>query len=292
MKLKNTIFFTISIVSFVSCIKDGEITCPVNANIEISIQDKNYRNVRDIERLSPVDENSPLVDFIHSLSLSSIEPVSHLRNTQSLILYPTEKIKTIPASLFREGTYEMVALGNYTSGDQSGETVLFPLNLHPEGSEGQDIYLGQDRFEVPLSEDKLIQLKRTKGKLLIQFVGFTADMATVDIQVKSVFASVDEYFNYSGTTDVEKIFDLNQSDVGNYWGIILAPTDDSGESLVEMKIYDNNRNLLSRISGIPVVISRNNITVLRQRYLQEKDKWELSLFVDGNWEVIHTLVIG
>lgn len=271
-----------------SCVKQGAIQCP---GLQITVQDKNYDNIREIEGLLPLSEELPLLKYVNPLSMEWLRAGAASLETRIISVPSDEKTHAIPSTFFEKGNYDLAVSGNYGFENQTSPSTDFPIMLHPDGGEGADIYLQNDRFTIPLASDRTVALQRTKGKLLLQFVDFPAEITTVKTSVRGVYAQVNAYFQYSGSTTVTKPFFPGQPDTGNYYSLLLAPTDASGHSLVDLTLLDNTGNT-THISDIPVTISRNHLTVLRQRYLPDEQAWEISLWVNGTWEVIHNLAIG
>lgn len=272
---------------FTSCINEDLDDCPVPANINIVVEDKNYDNASDIEDYIPVDENLPMQEYVNPLS--ALKQKSGANDEASLLaMKPEEKMHTIPSEAFSDGNYNFIVAGNYTLG-VAGENLIA---LHPEESEGVDIYLGHDAFTIPLSADRTIMLNRAKGKLLMLFTDFPESIDHVDVSASNIYSTINLSEQYSGNTIARKSFTPGQPDTDDYYGFMLAPTIQDGTSPVLLEMRGADGSLISTISNINLVITRNHLTVLHARYIPDEDKWEVSLFFDGEWKVVHNLTIS
>lgn len=289
MKLQHIVLFLLALpLLMVSCVKQGAIECP---SLQITVQDKNYDNIREIEGLSPVSGELPLISYVNPLSMAWLKTGAANPQIQAISVSSDEKTHAIPSTFFAKGKYDFAVSGNYVFENEVTLSTDSPIILHPDGGEGGDVYLQNDRFTIPLASDRTIPLQRTKGKLLLQFVDFPVEITAVQATVRGIYGQVNPYFQYSGSSTATKSFIPGQPDTGNYYGMMLAPTDASVDSFVDLTLLDNAGNA-TLISNIPITISRNHLTLLQQRYLPDEQAWEISLWVNGAWEVVHNLAIG
>lgn len=288
MKSRNILFFLLTLViSFTSCIKDDLEDC----SLIIVVQDKNYNNIAEIDGLSPLAENLAMHNYVSTLSAWWLKMGANVNETRELNMSSDEKEYTVPSGFFADGSYDFVVSGNYLFTPQNAGNDFKYIDLHPQGQEGDDIYIGRDHFGIPLHKEETVVLNRTKGKLLLQFVDFPVSIASVRARVSGVYSNVDKDLNYIGSTTVTKSFIPTQPDTGDYFGMLLAPTNASGKTFLSLSLLGANGNTIYAINDIPIVISRNHLTLVRQRYLPGTNEWEISLFVDGEWEAIHSLIV-
>ena len=176
-------------ISLTACIREDEGYCP---GVTIAVQDKNYDNISEIQGLTPIGENSPMLSYLSSLSAWIAKVGDPTAKTIQLPVQGQAQSYTIPSDFFAIGSYNFSALGSYLFTDQDATQFSFPLVLHPGGMEGYDSYLQSDQLDIPLATDRTISLKRTKGLLLIELSNTPLNVATVDVTIKGLYSEVDK----------------------------------------------------------------------------------------------------
>lgn len=282
---RNLILYAACAIILTSCIHDDQDLC---GDIILTVHDKNYDNISEAEGISAISENLPLVSYISTLSYWAQRQTALKIRTENPPLPGSQTQYRLTVHNWAAGNYNLTIAGNYVF-SASGQPS--PVPLHPEFSEGDDIYLKSDRFDNPLCCDRTVSLLRTKGKLLIQFVDFPANAASVDVTVSGICQAVDADFNYSGSVAVSKTFALDSPDEGGWFGMLLAPSAAAGSS-ANLTVRDINGGAIITTPAIPLTIYRNRLTMLRHRYIREGNRWEVALNVDGNWNTLYYLDIG
>ena len=288
--VKYTLFFSLLSFIFNSCIREGEVECPPVNTLTISVLDKNYDNVSDIEGLTPIDENLSFQSYINPLSVLSEREGGTIEN-KTITPEGNETDYSMAVNSYADGKYMFAIAGSYLFNDVDTDLENVSISLHPDNAESLDTYLGRKEVSLPLYANDTIGLTRTKGKLLLQFVGFPAEITKVDAEVSGVYASVNINGVYSGSTTVYKTFVPGRPDMNSYYSMRLAPTADNTNSSLSLKLYGATGNLITTLSNIEFDIIRNQLTVLQARYNPVEGKWEIYIFLNGQWKGIHNLDI-
>jgi len=272
-----------------SCIKDDLSDCPDPTFLNIIVEDKNYDNAAEIEDYTPVNENLPMINYVNPLSIwmhkVNSDEAKELAMNNDQTTYP------ISSDSFSDGNYKLSVAGNYLLQVPENNSETAFISLHPDGTEGSDIYLGNDVFDIPLNADRIINLNRTKGRLLLKFVDFPENITRVNLTASNVYSTINSSKEYSGSTNVKKTFVPGQPDMFNYYSIMLAPTPAETTTGITIEMLGENGDLIYTLTNINLAIQRNHLSVLQARYIPEEERWEVSLFFDGEWKVIHNLSI-
>ena len=286
-------------MSFTSCVREDLDQCPP-LRINIEVKDKNYVNVDQTAPDEKRDEKQPLRSFIPSLSYR----LSRLNDdgTQQVIVeekgfevegdgfaYPVSFDPDMPF-----GKYVFTVWGGMK---KRGELNLDKneLLLHPEHSQGDDVYLVCDTLVYDENHYCYTsEMERTKGKLVIWTENLPAGYHLMDTEVSQLYGKVNSSFLYSEETSV---FHESEIEAGakTKTSIFLAPSFQKHKSVVDVNFYKNSGEGAGSSSSVlspdnvKVSMERNKITVLKYVYDSDHNRFTIYMKVNDNWEAIHQM---
>lgn len=288
---KHILLYVSILFTFTSCIAENRDDCPPPSGLVIDVVDKNYDNIKDIEGLAPISENRPIQSYVASIYAWIQKTGRDSYEAVPLTVKANESSIRIPLDAYSNGDYTLYTTGNYPISAQTDFLENISFDLHPNGAEGIDLYIGHESFSIPLYSNTAVDLVRAKGKLLLRFVDFPINVYKIEATVSGIYSSVNKSGIYSGASTVKKTFMVGQPDDGIYYSLLLAPSSHMATTSLTLNLYDDADRLITTISDIDISINRNHLTVVQERYVSDEDKWEASLFVDGAWKVINNLIV-
>ena len=278
-------------VCLCSCLKEQDKDeCSFDYTVTVEVRDKNYFNISDFVGLSPVDEQLPFRMYVKDLSYSLLEqatgnpitavsaqPVTHNNLTTSLIF---------PA--FKEGDYILDIFGNTIVSSRTDASDSRRI-LHPNGTEGTDIYVGGDTVSFhPKATNRSIELQRTKGYLMIQLEGVPDSVSQISLQLQNIYGETDPALNYAVKTSVNKLFTREQSSLTNL-SLYAAPTPVNEESILKLAFYSSDvTQPFMYLPDIGLKIKRNEISSVKINYKPEGGI-EIWVYADGGWSQQHDM---
>lgn len=283
--LKFTPIIIISSFILSSCIHD-EDNCP-NGSVTIAVADKNYSNVQEIKEAVALNEDLPMLSYVNSLDLLWNNLCLNTTGETPIALNSNEKMHMLDLKGFAKGKYNLfIASGNLVANETIDKTT-HKIELHPNNTEYMDIYAGQGKTSVPMRTSEIIALHRLKGKVLIIFDELPTEVANIEVLAENVSKTVLENLKYEGSTTANKSFVK-----GNYIGeFLLAPSVAPNKTLLTLHFKDAAMSTIAALSNVGIYIDRNKLSVIKPSYDPETDKWEINLFVEGEWEQISYLEI-
>lgn len=274
--------FLLSVVS--SCIRESSSECVSQYTIRVFVKDKNYSNVDAISPQDKVDESISFRKFVGTvyytlsqLSTGALVQESSVTSVTGDGDYLTLTLKDVPY-----GDYKLTVWGNNTTDAPVG-------NLHQSNQEQTDIYLGSSDIKVNetyLTSD--ITLQRTKGLLLVRFTNFPTYIKAIRANVTGVYESINPDFMYSGTTFVRKEAPFQMQSQ-----VLLAPSVGEGVSKLQLKLYTatptGETELAVTLPETPITVHRNEMSLVAVDYNVPTGKWEIWIYINGEWTKIHSL---
>lgn len=286
-----------SAISMLSCVRDDLAVCPPGAaRVVVAVRDKNYDNAA--EAGTPlIDENLPMTSYVSSLVIRNYLQDSGAYRVYDETLASNERVHPLAAWRLARNVNQIVAMANHSAGARQYLAGQTAVALHPEGAEGEDIYLGNRQINYPNAQEDTIWLYRTKGLLIIEPVNTPSDLRSLAITVGNLYAAADattdaaEPIVYSGTASVAKSFDgtVAAAAAGTRYSAMLAPSVGAAASTLEM-VFTFGNGTVETVS-LEVVIRRNHITLIRPQYDVLTQTWLIEVMVDGNWVKIENLNI-
>lgn len=280
-----------------SCIRDQLDECPT-MHLRIAVKDKNYFNVDKVDLENHKSEDLPFREYVPTLHYSITDLKTHETVVHSDFITvqgdENEYSIDLPESL-PFGTYSIQVWGGMGSLDPLDDdhtTIAF----HPQHSQGRDVYMTCDTIVYsPSSYDDTIWLERTKGKLIIELenlpVGFEYSRKTVS----GLYKGVDSDFAYADETYVQT--DTHWTGDHAVTKTFLTPTTDGTPSYVHMVIHDGSllddemRNNTLNPYDVNLTVNRNELTVVRYVWDEDKGDFLIYVLVGDYWENVHGMHI-
>ena len=299
MKRTHTYLLLLLALLTASCIRDDLEPCPP-LSIMLSIEDKNYENVAQVERATGLSlalpEDQPFRYYIQRLYYTLYN-----RDTQQLVttrrLHDVQgdarmaTVYDIPADL-PYGNYALVVWGNIDS-DQGIMGNGGSYDLHQEGVEGYDVYHGLLTFTYDETHGEFVcPLQRVKGQLLILAEQLPGHVNWSRKAVSGVSGHVSYGLDYqpgdAETVVTERNWQAGLTDVHSETD--LAPTVAS-ESTVRVNFFDDAamETPVATPPDVDVSMYRNEITAIRYVYDAATGTFDVYVLVDDNWKVEHNM---
>lgn len=267
-----------------SCVFDDNPDCPVlEYAAEISVKDINYDNIKKFSHVEVKNKDMPFHSFARTIYyvLSDMSG-THVRESAIQSVSGESRTYHISFGDIPEGEYILTVWGNLTEEYPSG-------TLHPAGKEYTDIYTGSRRvcFDAKHRMTEL-ELERTKGLLLLSCSGFPDDVSWIKMSVSGAYGLVDADFNYTGSVDVEKTMPYRPITT-----TLLAPSA-KGPSVLRLSFHTDNPSTSEPFLKLPDInlsVNRNKISSVAIDYCEEVGMYEIRMFINDQWVIIHRLHI-
>ena len=267
-----------------SCIDDDD--CSVSHTVNIGIKDKNYFNVSSFPEVSPVNEQLPFRNFSNNIYylLRNTDTGEITRKSTLTDVTDDNSSYSLHLTDIPEGNYNLSVWGNIVTG-------IPPGTLHPNGQEHTDIFMASALLKIgSCPSSHALSMERTKGKLLVLCTNFPEGYTHLQANIKHVSQTSDERLVFEGDTEVNK--DQRLKSINE---ILLAPTPTGGSTLVNISFYASETRSAVLPLIIPetkITISRNELTAVRVDYNNQNNTWDISVYADGRWTLIHHLDIS
>ncbi len=214
---------------------------------------------------------------------------------------------TLPSDL-PYGKYAVTVWGNLSTTPVSPDDYR-SLTLEGTAAAAADVYLATASLDYQYGNElHKLGLKRTKGKLVIKGEGFPSHIDYVKQKAVGLSQRVSRDFSYTGVED--KTSSAAWTSFENHLlHTVYAPTSDGQISKLKAVFYDQDVHpgeidapldmdaieeaTDTRIpaKAVEVGFSRNTITLLKYAYDQLESSMKIWVFVNGRWEVAHTMEI-
>ena len=279
------------VMPLVSCVMTDELSdCPVVA----AVRDKNYDNA--VEAGTPLlDENLPMLSYIsiNSMVLRNQAGSSGNYTVYEEIVSPGELVHPVARERFSQGINSVTLTGGHSAGARQYAAGQTAVTLHPDGVEGEDIYIGHDEITYPPAAEHTIWLYRTKGMLIINPANMPSDTRSLGISISGLYAAADSGTGnlpiYSGTVSVSKSFDVTVAGSSGRFPIILAPSAEGSLSPLTITFALADGTTETVTTGVTII--RNHITLIRPEYNVITKTWTIEVMINGNWVRIENLNI-
>lgn len=291
-----------------SCVKEDLTDC--DGGVVVAVRDKNYDNAAEVGDVVLPDD-LPARSYIATLATQN-----HPRDTR--LYTPVQEpladglVYRLPPERLAGGVNELTVAGRGLSEAMryAVAKTATAFTLHPDGREGEDIYLGGGAVDYPRRDDHTVWMLRTKGKLIVDVAGAPDEVEGVRLSVVGVRATVSEELSgaaatrtthttraddpdaarlrYGGSVTVSRDYPSEGSAAACH--LMLAPSA-SAASRLTITFTDGAGSTLYEL-GADVAIARNHITRVKAEYEAESRRWTLTVNVDGTWTKIENMTIS
>ena len=298
--LRYIILAVFTALLFCGCVRDKILPCPP-LTFEVSVQDKNWSNIDEIEQAAPgliqaVDENLPFRSYVSTLSyelrdLDSGESVASAAS-YSISHDGRSEILTFPETL-PFGRYEITLWGNIGPEGKSGNILPESVILHKDGEgEADSVYHLCDTVDYTYDAATFrAGLRRTVGCLLVDAVNLPAGTDCSEKTITGISGTVSKGLVYSNPVTVHTFLDWGEEAVGKRSETCLGPSQKENGSTVTITLRDSDLpdNAGYTAEPVPVAMRRNELTVLRYDY--DVDGFHIFILVNGKWETVHEMEV-
>ncbi len=276
-----------------SCVREDIPPCPV-LSVQVAVKDKNYFNVRQVEQEPTRSEDLAFREYVPTLyyrlcPLGSDDAVAEeglFEVTGEEQEYAIRFSDALP-----HGTYVLTVWGGLK--DLSAlDASRTSLDLHPEGTEGEDVYLTCDTLVYDAwNYDYTVEMERTKGKLIVLATNLPSDIRWSGQTDNGLYRTVDRTFDYAGQTAVTTVGEWASAEQAILTKTVLSPSPQTNGTVQQMRFYDAADRLLPAAvpDDVTLTVRRNELTVLK--YVYEEERFIVFVLVNGDWERIHDMVI-
>ena len=283
---------------FSGCIRDDLEACPP-LQIQLDVKDKNYLNVEAVYRLGLaeiVPEDLPFADYISTLQYR----LTDAETGEIIVDMPLEKMvgdgKTVAVPVPEDlpfGRYVLTAWGNLSEEVAEAQDSYTALSLHPNNSEGLDVYLASDTLVYnEVNYAYTVGLGRVKGKLIITAEGLPEKYRLSEKRISNISGHVDVRGGYS---------EVRSFDIVTVWEhpahilteTYLAPSVRPSGSVCKVRFYVGEEVSDNWIApeDVSFTMRRNELTVLRYVYDPCCCRFKIYILVNDNWELLHAMEI-
>ncbi len=291
--VRRAFYFFCLLSAFSSCIRDEIPPCPA-LSVQIAVKDKNYSNVRKVEQETALGEDLAFREYVPTLyyrlcPLGSNEPVAEqelFEVTGEEREYAVRFSDDLP-----HGTYVLTVWGGMKD-LSSLDADRNVLTLHPEGTEGEDVYMTNDTLVYDAwNYGYTVEMERTKGKLIVLAANLPSDIRWSGQTDDGLSRTVDRDFGYSGTTGVSTAGEWASAEETVVTKTLLSPSLQAEGTVQKMQFYDApDRTVPAAVpDDVRITMRRNELTVLK--YVYDDGRFSIYILVDDNWEKVHGMVI-
>lgn len=301
------LLFASAVMSFHSCIKDDDLQpCPP-LRIDLSVKDKNYFNVDKVDTEVRLKEDLPFKSYVPTLYYR----LERIDQGKDELAYETElqDVQTeesvlnlrVPADL-PYGTYVLHVWGGLKNLNQLSADRK-TLSLHPEETEGLDVYATSDTLTFDAYNNRFIaEMQRVKGKIVIEVHHLPQQIFTPSAEggqtcrtllaLSDIASQSTTALRYDGKLSVSKDTECIQGDkvVSK---MLAAPSALPEGSPFHLKIHNESSAHPTPIVPpmVRLTMRRNQLTAVRYVYDPCCCCFDVYVLINDNWELVHGMII-
>ena len=293
ISLKSILLILLLVPALTSCIRDEIEDCPP-LQVNIAVKDKNYFNVDKVDMEERRSEDLAFREYVPTLFYMLRDAKTGEVMEEQGVFSVEGEGKTVPVEFcpcLPHGTYVLTVWGGMKDMTSLSEDRT-ALALHPEHAEGDDIYLVNDTLVYDAYRyDYTVEMERTKGKLIVEAEGLKQGQEHSTMKANHIYERVDSGFSYSSDTYASMQYDWTGQHV--LTKTVLAPSLKRNGSTLSLQFYDSAQRLNPVLSpkDVRITMRRNELTVLRYVWDEEKDDFVVYMLVNDNWEMVHGMEI-
>lgn len=293
ISLKSILLILLLVPALTSCIRDEIEDCPP-LQVNIAVKDKNYFNVDKVDMEERRSEDLAFREYVPTLFYMLRDAKTGEVMEEQGVFRVEGEAKTMKVDFcpcLPHGTYVLTVWGGMKDMTSLSEDRT-ALALHPEHAEGDDIYLVNDTLVYDAYRyDYTVEMERTKGKLIVEAEGLKQGLEHSTMKADHIYERVDSGFSYSSDTYASMQYDWTGQHV--LTKTVLAPSLKRNGSTLSLQFYDSAQRLNPVLSpkDVRITMHRNELTVLRYVWNEEKDDFVVYMLVNDNWEMVHGMEI-
>lgn len=263
-------------LALTSCIRDEIAECPP-MRITVTVKDKNYFNVDDVAAkglIEKMDEDLPFRSYVKTLYYVIHDEAGNVvaeQTNQEVTNDNLEQVIDLPTTL-PYGKYKITVWGNMKSERPLGDDPS-TAELESADAAQNDVYLANYELDYGLgSENHVIELERTKGRLIIKAEGLPDYIDFSEKTVFDVYSIINTDFEYSELVDLFSQTEWTQKNE-MMTHTLLCPSQEYEESTLEATFYD--RSTMGRAvrmltpDDIQITMGRNELTVVKYIFVEQ-----------------------
>lgn len=293
ISLKSILLILLLVPALTSCIRDEIEDCPP-LQVNIAVKDKNYFNVDKVDMEERRSEDLAFREYVPTLFYMLRDAKTGEVMEEHGVFRVKGEAKTMKVDFcpcLPHGTYVLTVWGGMKDMTSLSEDRT-ALALHPEHAEGDDIYLVNDTLVYDAYRyDYTVEMERTKGKLIVEAEGLEQGLEHSTMKADHIYERVDSGFSYSSDTYASMQYDWTGQHV--LTKTVLAPSLKRNGSTLNLQFYDSAQRLNPVLSpkDVRITMHRNELTVLRYVWNEEKADFVVYMLVNDNWEMVHGMEI-
>lgn len=293
ISLKSILLLLLLMPALTSCIRDEIEDCPP-LQVNIAVKDKNYFNVDKVDMEERRSEDLAFREYVPTLFYMLRDAKTGEVVEEHGVFRVEGEAKTMTVNFspcLPHGTYVLTVWGGMKDMTSLSEDRT-ALALHPEHAEGDDIYLVNDTLVYDAYRyDYTVEMERTKGKLIVEAEGLEQGLEHSTMKADHIYERVDSGFSYSSDTYASMQYDWTGQHV--LTKTVLAPSLKRNGSTLSLQFYDSAQRLNPVLSpkDVRITMHRNELTVLRYVWNEEKADFVVYMLVNDNWEMVHGMEI-
>lgn len=293
ISLKSILLILLLVPALTSCIRDEIEDCPP-LQVNIAVKDKNYFNVDKVDMEERRSDDLAFREYVPTLFYMLRDAKTGEVMEEQGVFRVEGEAKTMKVDFcpcLPHGTYVLTVWGGMKDMTSLSEDRT-ALALHPEHAEGDDIYLVNDTLVYDAYRyDYTVEMERTKGKLIVEAEGLEQGLEHSTMKADHIYERVDSGFSYSSDTYASMQYDWTGQHV--LTKTVLAPSLKRNGSTLSLQFYDSAQRLNPVLSpkDVRITMRRNELTVLRYVWNEDKDDFVVYMLVNDNWEMVHGMEI-
>lgn len=285
----------LSTLLFSSCVRDEVVPCPP-LTVNIAVKDKNYFNVDKVELEEKKSEDLAFREYVPTLYYQLRDAATGNVVEEKGVFNVAGDDKTLSITLSNRiphGKYVLTVWGGLKDNAPLGDDPLAVI-LHEESMEDGDYYMTNDTLIYDAwNYTHTAELERTKGKLIVQVENLPENVNYMGKQISGLLQHLDCEFNYSGITSVKKSFEWG-SEPEIITQTLLSPSHKEKGSVVDVDFFDDAAKATPTLSpkNVSITMKRNELTVLKYVYDDEKGEFAIYILMNDSWDVIYDMDIN
>lgn len=297
IKMKKTLYFILCPILLLlsSCLRDHLPPCPP-LQVDISVKDKNYFNVNDVNPEDYRSEEMPFREYVPTLCYLLREAETGKIMEQQKV-FPVEGDEKTVSLTFCDclpfGKYILTVWGGLHDNSVLDMESL-QVELHAGNEQGADSYLVNDTLLYDASHYAYpVEMERIKGKLIIQVENLPVEINYSEKKIDGLYHYIDPGFRYSGTTSVLTQTSLIQSE-GVETNTMLAPSLEEETAVIGVNLYNRLTRDIPVLTpaAINTTIKRNELTVLKYVYDNQTQDFTIYIRLNDSWNMIYDMGIN